>query len=175
MGTPRQPEPVKLFVAVTFREREPREGWASRLQEAYGFIDIESPVFRFDFTDYYAAEMGSNLLKQFVAFERLIDPADLASVKLQTNRIEEDFRVEGRRTVNLDPGYVDRARVVLATTKDYAHRVYLRSGIYADVHLRFGRNRVDENPWTYPDYKTPEAGDFFVSVRNRYVEQMKGQ
>lgn len=169
MGTPREPQPTKLFVAVTFALEERLRASLLEMCEAFGALDLKSKVFAFDYTDYYLEEMGSPLYKQFVAFAKLIPPEALAEVKRATNRIEERFRSAGKRTVNLDPGYVDAARVVLATTKDYDHRVYLQKGIFADVHLRFRHTGLAFNPWTYPDYKSAEAQDFFLKLRELYL------
>jgi hypothetical protein len=175
MGMPKEPEPVKLFLAITFRREEHLLRCLPEVEAEFGPIDIRGKAFVFDHTRYYEREMGSPLAKQFVAFERLVSPGWLADAKLATNRIEDRFRVDGRRTVNLDPGYVDAARIVLATTKDFGHRVYLRNGIYADVHLRFQGGDVQYNPWTYPDYKIAEVRDFFLQVRAMWLKQRRSR
>jgi len=178
VGQPRWPEPVILFCgliaageAVLHRALEP-------LRARFGGILLRSAILPFDFTDYYESEMGGGLVRQFVAFEEEIDPGCLAAIKLETNRLEQQLAEEAgnvsqRRTVNLDPGYVTPDKVVLATTKNYAHRIYLSNGIYAEVTLNFGKGTVRTFEWTYPDYRTAMAAEFFLAVRRRVLEKRR--
>lgn len=169
MGTIGTPAAVRLFCGVLSRDPDLLCLAADRLSEMYGPIDLRSEVLAFDFTDYYEQTMGSGLQRQFFAFSRLVDPSGLPDVKRATNRLESEF-AESRagdveRPVNLDPGYVTPAKVVLASTKNFAHRIYLRDGIYAEIALRYqGKQWVPER-WTYPDYRTEAYKEFFVRVR----------
>jgi hypothetical protein len=135
---------------------------------------------KFDFTAYYESEMGANLLRKFIAFERPVSPADLAEIKLWTNGVEASFseaaasrRPPVRRPINLDPGYVTLSKLVLATTKDHAHRIYLDRGIYAEVTLRFLKGAFEPMPWTYPDYRTEAYRRFFEGVRAELLARQK--
>lgn len=142
---------------------------AEALEERFGPATHQSPVWPFDLTDYYEPEMGRGLLRKFLAFQRRVDRADLAEIKLWTNDLEKrlvtpDMPVP--RPINLDPGWMDAARLVLATTKDYAHRIYLQRGIYAEVTLTFARGGFRPMPWTYPDYRSEHYHAFFRAVRD---------
>ena len=138
------------------------------LTKRFGRISRGSEVMPFDFTDYYAPQMGENLLRKFVAFERPFEPSQLAAAKLWTNDLEAqlaqgEFSVT--RPINLDPGYVTPAKLVLATTKDYPHRIYIGGGIYAEVTLTFVDKAFRPNDWTYPDYRTKPYHEFFEAAR----------
>ena len=176
MGQIRTPRPVKLFVGMLAARTDLFKAAQMEMSERFGPIDAVGEVVTFDFTDYYAEEMGPGLLRKFVGFERLINPKELASAKLFTNELEEKMceRFESdRRIVNLDPGYVSLAKVVLATTKDYSHRIYLGDGIFAEVTLHFSNGCFNPWPWTYPDYQSETYHRFFQSIRQQYLEALK--
>lgn len=170
MGQPRLARDVKLFVAVTFNKKLVYEQIKSILKENYGEFDTLSAIYDFSYTQYYAKEMGLNLQKQFLGFEKLIRPESLPDIKLITNEIEGQFSQENSRQVNIDPGYLSAAKVVLATTKNFDHRIYLGKGIYGDVHLRYRGNKFIMNEWTYPDYKDMIVIDFFARLRKKYMK-----
>jgi hypothetical protein len=173
MGVAREHRPVKLFVGM-FTEREGLfETARTKLGKAYGAVDHVSPVWPFDFTTYYAEEFGDNLLRQFISFSDLIDAARLPEIKLCTNDLEQEFASDGARAINLDPGYIDLSKLVLATTKNHQHRLYLDQGIFAEVTLRFTRNSFRPWEWTYPDYCTDHHIQFFNQVRQTYLDQLK--
>jgi hypothetical protein len=177
MGEATIPEPVKLFCAALAG----REEWLVRAFDAlvgeFGRIDIVSDTWPFDCTDYYEAEMGPGLLRRIASFQELIDPARLVEVKLATNALEKRLARQCAggppRPVNLDPGFVSLSKVVLATTKDYSHRIYMRDGIYAEVTLRWRKGRFEPWEWTYPDYRKAEYIEFFSRVRAAYAEQRR--
>ena len=173
MGEARQPEPVKLIVGVLAHNTELLEQAAQRLAETFGPLDAQSQPTPFTQTRYYAQELGDAPWRQFLAFARLIDPGDLASIKVRTNALEREWAVEGRRRVNLDPGYISLSKLVLATTKNYWHRIYLGQGIYAEATLPFREGAFRPQEWTYPDYRTPEHLAFFTALRQRYHEQLR--
>ena len=175
MGIAKIHPPVKYFAAVCFVRDIDLESILSRLESMYGHTDLRSPVFEFDlFTDYYSPEMGAHLKKIFVSFEPPHPAEQLVEFKLQSNRLEEEYALEnGKRRINIDPGYLTEAKVVLATTKDYSHRLYLGKGIFGDVHLHYQNRHYQAQPWTYPDYNQPLAREFFDSVRKRYREQKR--
>jgi hypothetical protein len=176
VGHPVEPPPAKLIVGLILSQGAPVDAIRQQLETAYGWIDLETEALPFVATRYYEREMGPQLRRQFLSFERLTGLERLADVKRHTNAIEQSFAVpegaDGRRRVNLDPGYVDSAKLVLATTKDRQHRLYLGHGIYAEVTLRFSGGRFVPWEWTYPDYCTPEYLGFFDAVRRRYRQQL---
>jgi len=176
MGAISTPLPVKLFVGMLSGRRELLSAAAERLQSVYGRIDLTSQATDFDFTDYYEKEMGGGLLRQFVAFERLIDPGELVAIKQATNRMEAEFAAAASggppRPINLDPGYVAESKLVLASTKDYAHRIYLRDGIYAEVTLRYAGGRWLPHQHTFPDYASGAYDAFFKQARGALREQL---
>lgn len=116
--------------------------------------------------------MGAGIKRQFISFTRLIFPEQLPVIKLLTNEMEQDLSLEGRRRVNIDPGYLSLAKVVLATTKDYSHRLYLGQGIYGEVTLTCAKGRFSSFPWTYPDYQTQAYQQFFKETRDIYKMQL---
>ncbi len=128
-----------------------------------------SEPFEFTETNYYAATMGADLKKQFLAFETLIDSSELAGIKRQTNDLEAEYAALGPhpepRPLNLDPGYITPAKLVLASTKDHAHRIYLRDGIFAEVTLAYRQRRWQPLEWTYPDYRRDDFQQFFTRCR----------
>ena len=140
---------------------------------------MESEVFPWNTTDYYREEMGENLLRKFVAFERLISPEELVRIKLETNSLELSLSSasspESPRRVNLDPGYLDATKLVLASTKNQAHRVYLSQGIYAEVTLLYHHGALHPFVYTYTDYRWPETHTFLRDVRTRYLKQLRKQ
>lgn len=151
------------------------------LTERFGEVDVESDVFPFDFTDYYCMEMGHSLVRKFVSFAELIDPGILSDIKTRTNELERAFadnpdcsaRVPSgesdgksqRRRVNLDPGYLSLDKLVLATTKNFAHRIYLGRGIYGEVTLNFREGGCVYFDWTYPDFKSSKYTHFLLEAR----------
>jgi hypothetical protein len=176
MGQIRAPRPVKLFVGMLAARTDLFNIAQKELKAKFGPIDMVSDVIPFEFTDYYEKEMGPNLLRKFVGFEQLINPKELASAKLFTNNLEEEISEQlenGRRAINLDPGYITLSKLVLASTKDYSHRVYLGDGIFAEVTLHFSDKRFNPWSWTYPDYKTATYRKFFETMRRQYVEILK--
>ena len=177
MGRIQQPPKAKLIIAAMVNSTRLFEEVRHVLQTRFGPLDMESDAYSFTFTDYYTLEMGKELQKQFFSFETLIDKSALASVKIKTNEIEEQFarkRGEKRqRRINLDPGYVTDSKLVLASTKNFSHRIYIGNGIFAEVTLRYLRKRGFEPlEWTYPDYRTDLGRDFLGTVRQRYMEQV---
>lgn len=177
LGERASPAPVKLIVGLIVPNRELAARAKDDLINELGKVDDKSEFFSFDFTDYYEEEMGSDLMRQFLSFQELINPGRLAQLKLLTNDLEDQitcsvsFQVD--RAVNLDPGYVAPSKLVLATTKNYSHRVYLHSGIYAEVTLQYRDGSFIPWEWTYPDYRTEKYLSFFNRVRDNYLQQLR--
>jgi len=172
------PSPVKLFVAMLASRPEGFDRAEQLLADRYGPVDHRSDPLPFDFTRYYQREMGPSLLRRFVSFRDLALPGHLAAIKCATNEMEQvlarALHAAVPRPVNLDPGYLDAAKVVLASAKDYTHRLYLADGIYAEVTLHYREGRWQPWPWTYPDYRTEAYHAFFATVRETYLTQRQG-
>jgi hypothetical protein len=170
-GAPSPALPVKPVCAVTLSMGLALGEALAALEPLMGAPEAVGRLFPFDFTDYYLGEMGPDLRKAFLSFGDRMDPDELPALKLGTNEIEGRWSSGGRRRVNLDPGYMTSAKLVLASTKDFAHRVYLGDGVYGDVQLQFRHGRWRPNAWTFPDYRTAEARAFFAAARDRLNQQ----
>jgi hypothetical protein len=175
MSEPKKPDPVKLISSIFAGGRDHLSMSIERLSALFGAIDYISDVRAFDYTRYYEAEMGSSLARRFVTFEELISPERLPEIKEMTNGIERDLSVNHNRRVNIDPGYISHAHLILATGKAYTHRPYLKDGIYADLTLIYQNHSFRSLEWTYPDYADPKTIALFNTIRNRYLIQLKQQ
>ena len=178
MGKPRHPLPVQLFCGILSRDPDLLRRAGQLLTRSFGPIACESEIWPFTQTTYYDVEMGTGLLRQFIGFENVIRPDALPSIKLQTNKIERQMAEECAlldmvRPVNLDPGYLDPARLVLATTKDRSHRLYLGDGIYGEVTLQWRKDAWQPQEWTYPDYREPHYHLWFSTIRKRILERQE--
>ncbi len=143
------------------------------MEKSFGRLEYLSGLMQFDQTDYYEAEMGKGLVRRFAAFSDLIAPDKLPEIKLTTNMIEKKLSKNKKRTVNIDPGLLSAERVVLATGKNYSHRIYLGQGIYADLTLIYKGGEFLPLQWTYPDYVSSEILGMFSILRGRYIEKVK--
>ena len=147
------------------------------LAKEYGPVALRSDVFDFTYTDYYNEEMGEGIKRKFLAFERFIRPDDIAGIKIRTNEIERDIASRHdkgvKRPVNLDPGYIDAGKLVLATVKDQAHRIYLSDGIYAEVTLYWKHGVWEVWPWTYADYRSEGYQSFLAKVREYHFKKSR--
>lgn len=177
MGTIIMPQPVKAVIGVLIVEPGLLPTVYAELTQRLGPIDFTSELLPFTSTNYYEVEMGPNIQRQFISFERLIDAATLAEMKLFTNAVEQTFAVKNpegdTRRVNLDAGYLCLAKLVLASTKDHAHRIYLRDGIYSEITLRFYRKTFQPWEWSYPDYRLPTYITIFNHIREIYRNQLE--
>jgi hypothetical protein len=164
---------VKLFIGFIFSGKEIYVKTRRILERRFGRSDFESQTLPFNHTQYYEKEFGINLKRKFLSFEKLTPAERLSQIKIITNKIEQRLKHQGRRQINIDPGILSLSKVILATTKDYKHRIYLASGIYAEVTLYFQKGSFQPWPWTYPDYRTPEYIRIFNTIRERYSQQTK--
>ena len=180
MGMLRPPLPAKLFIGMLARDPARFKDCARRLSEQYGPVDMQSGVLPWEHSNYYGKEMGTDLRRLFLFFERLIDPGDLPRIKLHAIELEALFSLPGpvgpRRTVNIDPGYLTEAKIVLATTKDFPHRIYLGNGIYAEVELHYSRTDRKFVPvdHTYPDFRAEATRELFREARERLRLTLRG-
>ena len=179
MSEPRPAVPVLLVVAPFSRHPEALRWARERLEETYGPVALAGEPFPFNQTHYYEAAMGPDLRKQLVAFGDLVAPDCLPDVKLHTNDLERRIAAAGTypegRPLNLDPGLLALGKFVLATTKDQAHRVYLRDSIFAEVTLRYQAGAWEPWPWTYADYRLPEVHTFLRQARDLYRRRLRDQ
>ena len=177
MGAIRAPEPVNLICGLISNDPDLMARAIRMMKEHIGPTDEITERCPFDMTDYYTAEMGEDLQRQFVSFEKLIQPDEIVYLKTLTNQLEtritRDLGLpEDHRRVNLDPGYITLSKLVLATTKDFSHRVYLRDGIYAEVTLRYTGGKWTPCPWTFPDFADERYHAFLDRVRQRFKEKL---
>lgn len=187
MGAIRTYKPVLLLIAAFGVSEEAIALGKERAEEEFGAIAMESPTYQFeDFTRYYDKEMGPALPKRFWVFEKLADPGKLADVKIQTNAWEKEIgaklfqeqKVQTARPLNLDPGYIELGKLVLASTKDHAHRICLRDGIFAETTLMYAQKAWKALPWSYADYQDPKNQEFLSECRlylkKRFQEEQIG-
>ena len=175
MGKPKEPRPSKLFASILFAQESVLTQGMDDLCRVFGKIDWISEKFGFDSTDYYTREMGGTLFRHFITFSDLLPMDRLPDIKHDTNRLEEHLAAPGgNRQLNIDPGYVCLEHVILATTKGYSHRPYLRKGIYADLTLIYRNKSFQALEWTYPDYRQAEVIRLFNQIRKRWVDDWKG-
>ncbi len=176
MGIAGLPKHVKLISGILISKPEDtRDKLFHTLSETFGPIDQKMIYGHFDKTDYYKKEMGTPLYRYYLSFTSLVPPEKLPGIKLKTNAIETTFLNDhGGRQVNIDPGILTLQNLVLATTKNYTHRIYLGKGIYGDLTLIFQKGEYVPLPWTYPDYREKKVRAFFLEIRNRYKDQLKG-
>lgn len=178
MGQPTDPTPVLPLLAA-FSRHEDALAWArDRATAAWGPIALESPAFPFQQTSYYDATMGPGLRKTFYAFARPANPAALVEWKLASNAWEQEYAAaaahEEPRPLNLDPGYLTLGKLVLASTKDFAHRIYLDRGIYAEITLYYRKRQWQHHAWTFPDYRSDEYHEFFSQCREYLHRRLRG-
>ena len=171
------PVPVLLVVAAFSRHAAALDWGRTRLEETYGPVALTSPPYDFHHTAYYEREMGPGLHKCLFAFRELVEADCLPAVKLHTNALEAQLTTTANypepRPLNLDPGVLSLGKFLLATTKDQAHRIYLRDGIFAEVTLRFEAGSFEPWPWTYAAYREPLVRDFLKEARNYYRERLR--
>lgn len=168
------PEPVKFFIAVLGRDEELIKQALTELCAVYGAVDLTSPTYEFTHTSYYAEEMGAGLNRYFFAFEKLGEPQELAPFKLLAAQIEEKLGVAGKRTINLDPGFLDYNKIVLASFKNGGQKIYLRDGVFADMVLMYTKGHFQAFAWTFPDFGTGRYEKFLLELRRRYKAQRLG-
>jgi hypothetical protein len=175
----KNPKPVKLIVGILAANYQCLHAATDALTDKFGKADFVSDVWPFDKTNYYKDQTGPRILRQFVSIERLVDPGRLAKIKHWTNKLEQKLAVSLAlplpRPVNLDPGVIEPSKLILATTKNYSHRIYIGKKMYAEVTLFFDKGRWRSLPHTYPDYKQQCYFEFFEKVRTRLLEQLKSQ
>jgi hypothetical protein len=171
------PKPAKLIIGILAANENCLNAAIKAISKSFGTIDLVSDVWPFTQTDYYKKETGENILRQFVSIEKLIDPGKLAKIKHATNKLEKkldrSLKMSLPRPVNLDPGIIEPSKLVLATTKNYSHRIYIGHKMYAEVTLIYDKGNWRPFDYTYPDYRQQCYFDFFSKVRTRLLEQLR--
>jgi hypothetical protein len=173
MSTPQAPKPAKLVIGLIMKDKALFEPLGVELSAGFGSVDMVSSWMPFDYTSYYEPEMGTPLYRRLLTYKKLINQDELPEIKLTTNRLEQSFSQNGRRRVNIDPGFLLYERFVLASAKNFCHRIYIGSGIYADLTLIYQRGGYEKLPWTYPDYADEPMLAFLTQVRNKYAVDLK--
>ncbi|MGD2095342.1 MAG: DUF4416 family protein [Phycisphaerales bacterium] len=173
----KDPKPVKLVIGILAANHNCLHTAAEALANKFGTIDFTSEIWPFDKTDYYKDQTGMRILRQFVSIKELVNPGKLAKIKHQTNKLEQRLAkilaLPLQRPVNLDPGIIEPSKLVLATTKNYSHRIFIGKQMYAEVTLIFDKGSWQPQAYTYPDYRQQCYFDFFEIVRKRLLEQLK--
>jgi hypothetical protein len=175
MGTVRSPDPALVVVSAIYSNETDLTSACSHLSAVIGELSVFGGDQVFDWTDYYQAEMGSALKRRFMVARDLLPRQLLTELKLLSNAIEREYaRPDGSRTINLDPGLLAAENFVLATTKNFSHRIYLREGIFAEVTLQFVRGAFEPLAWTYPDYRSETLRSLLGEQRRKYLTDLRG-
>lgn len=173
MSRPKRPQPVKLVVSLVTGEKGLIKLVLMALQDRFGPIDLLTGRLDFNHTEYYNNEMGKGLFRKLASFDNLIDPGELPFIKVFTNSLEDRFlTTDGRRRINIDPGYISIEKMVLASCKNFGHRIYLRDGVYADLTLIYRGKDFQPLEWTFPDYAEGSLRRLLRGVRERYRFQL---
>lgn len=174
MGEPKLPFDVVLIVSILYSNEDMLDKALSEIEREFGRGEVLDYMGRFDFSDYYNDELGTPIFRRFWRAHQLFPRDLLADIKIKTNMIEKRYLVEGKRRFNLDPGFLSFENFILATTKNYTHRIYLRDGIYADLTLLYKGKEFVPLDWTYPDYAGLEIRGLLKRERERYLKQIRG-
>jgi hypothetical protein len=173
----RNPQPVKLIIGILAANEAALATAVKVISKSFGLIDLTSDVWPFTQTDYYKDELGPNALRQFVSLEKLIDPGKLAKIKHTTNKLERklagSLKLPLPRPVNLDPGIIEPSKLILASTKNFSHRIYIGNKMFAEVTLMYEKGHWRNFDYTFPDYREPRYHGFLTKIRSRLLEQLK--
>lgn len=170
---PQQVKPVKLIIGILYSDEDLLARAKELLITKFGKLDYISRVFDFTISDYYYKEMGSPIFRTFISHRQHISPNSLAQIKIACNTIEDELAVANQRKVNLDPGYMDYDKFVLASAKYNGQKVYLDLGIYADLTLYYEKAQYHPYPWSFPDFKSGIYNDTFLMIRAKFKGQRR--
>lgn len=173
MAHTQPPEPMKYFVAILFCTPDALDAGKQALTNTWGPFDFEGRDYEFDMTNYYESEMGTPLYRRLVSFEHLLPPTELTDMKLRCNEIEDALAHDGKRIVNLDAGYLDHNKVVLASAKARGQKIYLDKGIYADLVGFYKHGRYQPFDWTFPDFTDGRYDQELLAIRQIYLRQRR--
>lgn len=169
----KDPGPAKLICGLLFNDSLKGKEAVSALEKTFGTVDFSSPLFPFDMTEYYNKETGNNIKRLFISFKNLVPQDTLAEIKIKCREIEFTFSKKRQRSVNIDPGILTAERIVLATSKNFTHRIYIGSGVHADLSLIYQGKSFRELPWTFADYKKKEVIEFWNQVRSVFMKERR--
>jgi len=177
MGTVHEFEKEKLIIGIIYSDDKKFEEAKAALVERFGEIDDECEKFSFseDFSTYYDDELGGEGKRIIYSFKEHVDASLQAEIKEFTNELELRLADDGKRRVNIDPGFLNHGRLMLATTKAVGFRIPLKRGIYTELTLFYARGEFHSLPWTYMDYKSELVQKFLLRVRKRYLAERKMQ
>jgi hypothetical protein len=173
MGATQTPLKVKLFIAVLYDADARFDGFLDQLTAQFGPTDQCYGPIPFSYSNYYAEEMGTNLLKWYATFKPLFEREKLPDIKNRTNALERREMIDGKRRFNADPGYIARDKLALASTKDFYHRLYIGEGVFGEVTLHFRKGQFRHFSWTYPDYQDSAFLTFLTKVRAGYMREIR--
>lgn len=173
VGKITKPLPAKLIIGLIYRQGQLKNKALDFLKKKFGKIDFLSRPIDFNYTGYYYPEFGHPLKRIFISFTRLMPEDSLSAIKLYSNKLEERLSSGGKRRINIDPGFLSPGKLVLATTKDNVHRIYLGKGIFAEVTLFYRAGTYRPWPWTYPDYQSKQYLDIFNAIRKIYTNETR--
>lgn len=173
MAKPQMVDPVKLLVAILWVDAEALGKALRSLSDEWGKIDFSGSDRPFDATDYYVPEMGTGIRRRLVAFARLVAPEDIRHAKLICNEIEDRLADADGRRVNLDIGYLDRSKIVLASVKFAGQKIHLGGGVYADMIARYQQGRYEPFEWTFPDFRDGRYDEELAKIRRNYLDQLR--
>jgi hypothetical protein len=168
-------EDAILFVGSLFSSAAIFSAAEEDLGEVFGRVLFKSPTVQWDYSEYYNTELKPPLLRNFLFFEEVVDPPCLVEAKLAAMEMEKKFSVNGRRLINLDPGYLTLAKTVLASRKNYSHRINLGKGIFAELELFFRHGRFNPMPYTYADYRDGRFLGFFATARELFKKSLEAK
>ncbi|MFO0816610.1 MAG: DUF4416 family protein [Pirellulales bacterium] len=175
MAPPQPVVPVKFLVAILWSDSERLADATQSLRERWGEFDFAGPDHPFDATDYYVSEMGVGAQRRLVSFRQLASPETLAEAKLVCNDIEDRWATPGGRRVNLDIGYLDLGKVVLASLKFAGQKIAIGQGVYADLIGRYGQGKYRPFEWTFPDFRDGRYDGDLSEIRRLYREQLRSR
>ncbi|MGI9533404.1 MAG: DUF4416 family protein [Thermodesulfobacteriota bacterium] len=168
-----EPRPVKIIFSVIFNDKTDTNLIINMITEHFGSTDYESKLIKFDKTNYYTDEMGTNLCRKIISKKELLNRDKIVDIKIKANEIEQETSIDDKRIINIDPGYLASEHFVLSTGKGYAHRPYLGKGVYADLTLIYRDKKFSELEWTYPDYKSVVIQNILKEIRKIYLFNLR--
>ncbi len=159
-----------LLFALMWKDYEKLKEVEDVLSNVYGKKVNETDEFSLQYSKYYEKEMGEGLKKKFILIDNIVEKDRLLDIKLTSMEIEKRFSINGNRTVNIDPIYLDDYQVVVVSKKDKGSRIYLGKGVFAELELLYHHGSFQPLIWTYLDYK--DNIPFFNEVRKYYLQRV---